>query len=264
MRSARAFSLPEDLDPDYAKTVSLDELTVFVPNQRVVVNVKVLEVDAVEEVTKKGSWRSLDKQEVLVADHSEVIRVVLWEKDVNRMEKGKSYCLHSVNTRTYQDRVYLSVSDCTSIKEIADIGEVAEPDCEEERSRSTAVGENFIGNIVSVTSVDVYKSCMACSGKVVINSSGDLACCTKCNAMQRAATGCVDAMVARVMLQSIEGNERRKVTIFHNILSKIIVDLKQLQKHDELPQILMLLSLPEMCFGIKSDVVYSARANELK
>ena len=72
--------------------------------------------------------------------------------------------------------------------------------------------------------------------------------------MQRAATaGCVDAMVARVMLQSIEGNERHKVTIFHNILSKIIVDLKQLQKHDELPQ--MLLSLPEMCFGIKSDVV---------
>ena len=40
MRSARAFNLPEHLDsidPDYAKTVSLDKLTIFMPNQRVVV-----------------------------------------------------------------------------------------------------------------------------------------------------------------------------------------------------------------------------------
>ena len=40
MRSVRAFNLPEDLDsidPDHAKTVSLDKLTIFVPNQRVVV-----------------------------------------------------------------------------------------------------------------------------------------------------------------------------------------------------------------------------------
>ena len=37
-RSERMFKLPDDLDsidPDHAKTVSLDELTVFVPNQRI-------------------------------------------------------------------------------------------------------------------------------------------------------------------------------------------------------------------------------------
>ena len=69
-------------------------LTIFVPNQRVTVQVKVLKVEGVIEVNKKGSWKTLDKQEVLVGDHSDVTRVVLWEGDVGRLDKGKSYALH--------------------------------------------------------------------------------------------------------------------------------------------------------------------------
>lgn len=165
-RSERVFNLPADLDaidPDYAKTISLDEISVLVPNQQVNVCVKVLEVYGITEVTKKGTWKSLEKQEVLVADHSDTIRLVLWEKDVCRLEKGKSYKLSSVNTRSFKERAYLSVSDCTSITAIDDIGDVAEQDPDEEH---TLVGdETFTGDVVSVTSVDVYKSCMACSGK---------------------------------------------------------------------------------------------------
>ena len=256
VRSTRVFELPENLDtldPDYSKPVSLEELTIFVPNQRVTVQVKVLKVEGVIEVNKKGSWKTLDKQEVLVGDHSDVTRVVLWEGDVGRLDKGKSYALHSVNTRIYQDQTYLSVSDCTSITEIADIGDVADPaddDAEEETTRTVRdASDVFIGNIISVTSVDVYKSCMACSGKVVIG--GDLATCTKCSAMQRAATGCVDAIVARVMLQSADGSRKLAVTMFQNVLSKLIMDLRQ--KYDEVP--VLLLSLPEMCFNIKNGIV---------
>ena len=97
VRSTRVLELPENLDtldPDYSKPVSLEELTIFVPNQRVTVQVKVLKVEGVIEVNKKGSWKTLDKQEVLVGDHSDVTRVVLWEGDVGRLDKGKSYALH--------------------------------------------------------------------------------------------------------------------------------------------------------------------------
>ena len=258
-RSERVFNLPADLDaidPDYAKTVSLDEISVLVPNQRVNVCVKVLEVYGITEVTKKGTWKSLEKQEVLVADHSDTIRLVLWEKDVCRLEKGKSYKLSSVNTRSFKERAYLSVSDCTSITAIDDIGDVAEQDPDEEH---TLVGDDtFTGDIVSVTSVDVYKSCMACSGKVELNHSGKLARCTKCHAMQKAITGCVEAAVARVVLQGKGGKaELRKVTIFQNVLSTLVPDCKD--KYDEIPE--LLLSLPEVSVGIKNDIVIWAKAS---
>ena len=102
---------------------------------------------------------------------------------------------------------------------------------------------------VTCTSITI---CMACSGKVELNHSGTIACCTKCHAMQRASTGCVKAAVARVVLQRKGAKELRKVTIFQNVLSTLVPNSKE--NYDEIPEL-----LPEVSIGIKNDIVTWAK-----
>ena len=68
------------------------------------------------------SGKLLHKQECIMADESAQIRLVLWEDDINKLVINKSYKLDKMKIRMYNDVKYLSVSSCTTIESIDDIG----------------------------------------------------------------------------------------------------------------------------------------------
>ena len=123
------------------------------------------------------SGKLLHKQECIMADKSAQIRLVLWEDDI---VINKSYKLDKMKIRMYNDVKYLSVSSCTTIESIGDIGHVANLSSDSELIPDRG-NRLFNGSIVAVVSTDIYTSCINCKGKVNTLTS-IIGQCNRCKA----------------------------------------------------------------------------------
>ena len=87
-KSDRKYDIPAATDDasESEKITPLNQLSGIPPFSRVTCKAKVLRVD---EVTETSNGKKL--QNVLVADSTGMVRVTLWESDVNRLEAHKSY-----------------------------------------------------------------------------------------------------------------------------------------------------------------------------
>ena len=77
----------------YCKAITLDMFQTLPQYEKVSANVEVLQLLQTEQV---GHDKKL-KRDVLIADHTTTAKVVLWEQQVNSLEKGKSYTLKNVH-----------------------------------------------------------------------------------------------------------------------------------------------------------------------
>lgn len=48
------------------------------------------------------------KQDVIIADATGTARLTIWQLDINKLEKGKSYELKGINVREYCNIKYLT------------------------------------------------------------------------------------------------------------------------------------------------------------
>ena len=88
--------------------------------------------------------------------------------------------------------------------------------CDDEDDADTGNLDIIIGEIDVVVSVDEYHSCTRCRAKVSeINDV--VAQCNKCGAMMKTIK-CPLALTAKVI---IDGNNKRVITMFSNIISVI-------------------------------------------
>ena len=132
---------------------SLESLDMF---QKVTVNIKAMELKDETQVGGKV------KRDVSVADESGTARVSVWERNVNVMEKDRSYCLKNFMVREYQNTKYLTMAkEGSEIIPIEDIGIVAD--------KGERDDELWVINNVTVAGVpyfDTYKSCLQCKARV--------------------------------------------------------------------------------------------------
>ena len=116
---------------------------------------KVLRVQDPEKVSG-----GITKQDITIADVTSAGRLTLWEDDIGRMQKGKSYRLTNV-VCCFQMEKYLSLpKEGAVLAEISDIGEVAEDDLADEY---TTIAD---AEVVGVVSINSYLACIACKCKV--------------------------------------------------------------------------------------------------
>ena len=78
-------------------------------NQRVTVTVKVKSVDPTERV-KNRDGKELVKQDCVVVDSSGCTHVVVWEKDVGRLQEDSCYKLVGASVRTFRGVTYMYLS----------------------------------------------------------------------------------------------------------------------------------------------------------
>ena len=249
----KVYELPADLssiDPDTACKIRLEELQGLAVNQKVTVRAKVVEVRAPEEIKQKGTWRSLCKQDCVIADDSCTARVVLWQKNVGKLREDYCYDFKKLTVRVYDGLKFLSVSDNSDMKEVDDIGDVAAPDDDDDKA-SGALLKLIEGEISAVLYSEHYGSCVTCGGKVKEKGTV-LAECTKCGATMKRAR-CKSSSVAKVVVHSEDGMEHR-LTLFDNILKPLIPGY---QDGDIVEK---LLELPKLKIAInKSNIVCSAK-----
>ena len=116
--SPRKFDIPLDAlaDNPQLKSIALSEIDSMVTHQKVKVVVKAVQVNAVEEVKKKGYWRSLRKQDVIIADATGYTRLVLWQEDINKLKEGASYMIDGAAIRNFKSLNYLTISSSASAR----------------------------------------------------------------------------------------------------------------------------------------------------
>ena len=86
------------------------------------------------------------KEDVVVADSTGVMKVVLWEQNIGCLEDGKCYVLAWMVVRSFAGEVYLSMSkEGCVVKECGDIGGVVE---EEEETVRLDEGQKWINAAV--------------------------------------------------------------------------------------------------------------------
>ena len=147
-----------------------------------------------EEIKQKGTWRSLCKQDCVIADDSCTACEVLWQENVGKLREDYCYDFKKLTVRVYDGLKFLSVSD---MKEVDDIGDVATPDDDDDKA-SGALLKLIEGEISAVLYSERYGSCVTCSGKVKEKGTV-LAECTKCRATMKRAR-CKSSSVAKVVV----------------------------------------------------------------
>lgn len=89
-----------------ATTVSISDLSLLAVNNRVTLSAKALFVGQTDTVITKDGQRKLQKQECIIGDDGGSCRVVLWEKDIGKLELNKSYHLENVIVRMFNTFQY--------------------------------------------------------------------------------------------------------------------------------------------------------------
>ena len=200
------------------KLIELKEVQGLVPFQRVSCEVKVVNVDAVMEVS--GGKK---KQDVLVGDSTGTVRVTVWESEIGKLEENGSYRLTGMVVREFKGKKFLSTSkEKSSIESIGDIGVVEEEEDESEcsnvyDSRPTELSDVRVGGVL----LDSYSGCMKCSAKVVVDSKDpEIGNCVKCNTMQL-MEDCKKELSAQVMIRVAGGH------LSFRAFSKTLQDIAQ-------------------------------------
>ncbi|CAB3981012.1 Hypothetical predicted protein [Paramuricea clavata] len=90
-------------------------------NMQVNVNGRISFQGTIKTILTKG--KLLQKQDALFTDNTGTVRLVLWEKDIDRVTSGSSYKLSNVMVREYDQSKYLSLSKKSIIEQVTNIVE---------------------------------------------------------------------------------------------------------------------------------------------
>ena len=205
------------------KPITLDMLQTLPQYEKVSVNVKVLQLLQTEQV---GQDKKL-KRDVLIADHTATAKVVLWEQQVNSLEKGKSYTLKNVHVKS---KKHLSIPknyfEITIINDLEDTVDEIPTDDE----HTTLYNPQIIG----VTDLDNYRSCLQCKARVVEPQTPPLGKCTKEDCLMiQLYDLCQEQTTVRVMLRHVD-NEGDYSHITCSAYGDLVYQLVNLPKNHPL------------------------------
>ena len=114
-----------------AAEVTVNQISTLAAKQRISITVKVMNVSEPKEVQSKRQEKPLTKQDCkdcIVGDSSGRCRVVLWENDIGKIDKGCGYKLTNMLLREYAHVKYLSMSESAVVNQVEDIGDVISED----------------------------------------------------------------------------------------------------------------------------------------
>ena len=188
---------------------TLEELKDVAEHQYVSVTGIVNSLFSIEKITVKSTGKELRKRDFLLADTTAVYmyRCAAWEAHIELLRRTK--------LRSFNGEKYLSIGQHCKVATIEDIGQAINDENPQGNSGQAKV---IKAEIVTVVTIDTYKSCRNCNTKIP-DSNTALAVCHKCNAKMKLVK-CANHSVANVILEDVE-NKVYRVAIFNKVLELI-------------------------------------------
>ena len=154
MQTSLEFSNNNDLSNRY---VSVEDALKADLYQTVDVEVKVLHKSPLKETLFQGNCTKC-KTDVIVADHTNSAKLVLWEDIIDKVDSVKSYRFNNCKIRIFDDHKYINTNEFTKITEIEDIKNV--------NLLSPQIQENMITAKCMGVEVKKSSSCILCNRKL--------------------------------------------------------------------------------------------------
>ena len=120
MQTSLEFSYNNDLGNRYVLVEDALKADLY---QTVDVEVKVLHKSPLKETLFQGNCTKC-KTDVIVADHTNSAKLVLWEVIIDKVDSVKSYRFNNCKIRIFDDHKYINTNEFTKITEIEDIKNV--------------------------------------------------------------------------------------------------------------------------------------------
>ena len=155
------------------KEISLNELDSKERYDRVTVSAKVLIVSQ-KVLLPEG----LCKQDVHIGDSTAYEKIVLFENDIDTLEKGKTYKFENVMVNEFQKEKYRQIPRTGSkLTEIENLEVVVVEDAVPDTPTIPSA------EVVGVLSMNTFISCINCKSKIT-KTSDTMGQCTKCSMKQ--------------------------------------------------------------------------------
>ncbi len=221
--------LPES-DIGFARNTMLSEVGVL-PNisaiqqlaleQLLSIKAHVLDVSPLKHINsqKKGNFI---KQEVLVGDPTTTIKVVLWQDNINTLNKGSTYILENLRLKINNNERFLNTAKGVEFKykeTDAFLAPVAEPD-------EPLYIDSKISSckVIGVLESSKRLSCSSCFKKVFIQPNSTLAKCSSPScSMTQIKSKCCTQWFPRLMVQYSSDTEPKSVVL--NLFNMQVVEL---------------------------------------
>ncbi|CAH3037341.1 unnamed protein product, partial [Pocillopora meandrina] len=157
---------------------SLSSLQEVSKEQLVDVKAKVSSITAVKTINSRYGY-ALQRQEVILVDHTTSIKLILWQEHCNKLEDQKTYALQNLGLKESNGSRYLNTpkSEQFLFKEIPSFTQdLAQVTTEIESLTQRKVS----GKIIGVQHASKSLSCTSCKKKVTVKSNGKIANCQSC------------------------------------------------------------------------------------
>ena len=198
---------------------SLSSLQEVSKEQLVDVKAKVSSITAVKTINSRYGY-ALQRQEVILVDHTTSIKLILWQEHCNKLEDQKTYALQNLRLKESNGSRYLNTlkSEQFLFKEIPSFTQdLAQVTTEIESLTQRKVS----GKIIGVQHASKSLSCTSCKKKVTVKSNGKIANCQSCKMMMR-VTSCQPQWFLKVLFQNTQNiNDKLALTLFHHEVDKL-------------------------------------------
>lgn len=193
---------------------SIASLTEVAAEQVISVKAEVSEISGVKIVHTQHQG-TLKKQEVLIRDTTSSIKVILWETNVEKLEKNKTYLLKNLKVKVSNKERYLNTpkgeefiaTETTPFKK---------PLVQVQQGLFDMVSSTISGKIIGIQQTTNTRSCISCKKQVLpCPDDDDLGECQSCKLVQM-LTACGTQWYLRLLVQSSTNQAERKRLSFYN------------------------------------------------
>lgn len=193
---------------------SIASLTEVAAEQVISVKAEVSEISGVKTVHTQHQG-TLKKQEVLIRDNTSSIKVILWETNVEKLEKNKTYLLKNLKVKVSNKERYLNTpkgKEFTATETTA----FKKPLVQVQQCLFDMVSSTISGKIIGIQQTNNTRSCISCKKPVLpCADDDDLGECQSCKLVQ-ILTACGTQWYLRLLVQSSTNQAERKRLVFYN------------------------------------------------
>ena len=203
-----------------------------------------------QPIIKNG--KKIFKVDCVVADETDSIKLVLWEKLIDEVECGKSYLFKGVTCRIFDDVKYLNTNYNTTIEARDNIMKV--------NLKSSEMQDNVFEARCIGVHIKEQQACVICNSTTEFDTnSEDLVTCPHCE-NTILATICTTKLVSSLTLQTSTG-ELKTFTCFNDAIQSFLASLGKdislsMVSHKELQKLFLSADKLKMIVDKSSAVIY--------
>lgn len=218
--------------------IDIDDISNY---QAINVNAKVLSVGKQSTIRVRG--KTLVKVDVIIADETASIKLVLWENNFTLVENN-TYAMNDVTVRTFNDSKYLTTTKYSTIIQIDDLKRTA-----------PATAQQY-GKTITAKTIAVHLThsqiCPFCNNKIQSPSAASVATkCTGCS-LTVLNTQLQNSTLSKFVIQQRDDDAFLNYTARDNVVNTFLqsLDKPTVDKFTELQLIELLSPYPNLVFTV--------------